>query len=236
MPEQWAAWPMYVLVASRKMKFDVHCAPPVNVCTPGWIGAGRGGRGRREDAGRRREVRNERCGASWCLPPCVGWVRRGVLPRAAAACSGGASCWTNIVRRGSAGMRQMSVRYNRRMLTAIGLGGLAAGSLVIGALLAFARTWSKAQIGLVLAFGAGALISAVSVELVEEGVAARRPGLDGGRARRGRADVLPARRGDRARASPGRARRSRSARFSTASRSSSCSASRSAAASRSAWA
>ncbi len=56
------------------------------------------------------------------------------------------------------------------MLQAIGLGALAAGSLVIGALLAFARTWSKAQIGLVLAFGAGALISAVSVELVEEGV------------------------------------------------------------------
>jgi ZIP family zinc transporter len=62
------------------------------------------------------------------------------------------------------------IGYNRRMLKAIGLGGLAAGSLVIGALLAFARSWSKAQIGLVLAFGAGALISAVSVELVEEGV------------------------------------------------------------------
>ena len=43
------------------------------------------------------------------------------------------------------------------MLTAIGLGALAAGSLVIGALLAFARTWPRAQIGLVLAFGAGAL-------------------------------------------------------------------------------
>lgn len=56
------------------------------------------------------------------------------------------------------------------MLTALGLGALAAGSLVVGALLAFARTWSRAQIGLVLAFGAGALISAVSVELVEEGV------------------------------------------------------------------
>jgi ZIP family zinc transporter len=56
------------------------------------------------------------------------------------------------------------------MLTAIGLGGLAAASLVVGALLAFARRWSKAQIGVVLAFGAGALISAVSVELVEEGL------------------------------------------------------------------
>lgn len=62
------------------------------------------------------------------------------------------------------------MRYNGRMLRAIGFGGLAAGSLVIGALLAFARSWSKAQIGLVLAFGAGALISAVSVELVEEGL------------------------------------------------------------------
>jgi ZIP family zinc transporter len=61
--------------------------------------------------------------------------------------------------------------YNGRMLKALGLGGLAAGSLVIGALLAFARTWSKLQIGVVLAFGAGALISAVSVELVEEGLA-----------------------------------------------------------------
>ena len=56
------------------------------------------------------------------------------------------------------------------MLKAIGLGGLAAASLVVGALPAFARTWSRAQIGIVLAFGAGALISAVSVELVEEGL------------------------------------------------------------------
>jgi ZIP family zinc transporter len=56
------------------------------------------------------------------------------------------------------------------MLKAIGLGGLAAGSLVLGALLAFARAWSKEEIGTVLAFGAGALISAVSVELVEEGI------------------------------------------------------------------
>jgi len=56
------------------------------------------------------------------------------------------------------------------MLTALGLGALTAGSLVLGALLAFAHTWSRHQIGIVLAFGAGALISAVSVELVEEGV------------------------------------------------------------------
>lgn len=58
------------------------------------------------------------------------------------------------------------------MLAAIGWGALAASSLVIGALLAFARDWSASQVGLVLAFGAGALISAVSFELFEEGTAA----------------------------------------------------------------
>ena len=36
-PEQWAAWPMYVSVPFVKMKFEVHWAPSVNVCTPGWI-------------------------------------------------------------------------------------------------------------------------------------------------------------------------------------------------------
>jgi ZIP family zinc transporter len=52
---------------------------------------------------------------------------------------------------------------------ALGWGALAASSLVIGALLGLARQWPKPQIGAVLAFGAGALISAVSFELVEEG-------------------------------------------------------------------
>jgi len=56
------------------------------------------------------------------------------------------------------------------MLSALGWGALAAVSLVVGALLAFARSWPDRQIGLVLAFGAGALISAVSFELAEEGV------------------------------------------------------------------
>jgi len=56
------------------------------------------------------------------------------------------------------------------MFTAIGLGALSAGSLVIGALLAFARGWSRRQIGIVLAFGAGALVSAVSFELADEGL------------------------------------------------------------------
>ncbi|MGH2840423.1 MAG: ZIP family metal transporter [Solirubrobacteraceae bacterium] len=58
------------------------------------------------------------------------------------------------------------------MLSALGWGALAAVSLVVGALLTFARSWSDGQIGLVLAFGAGALISAVSFELAEEGVKA----------------------------------------------------------------
>jgi ZIP family zinc transporter len=58
------------------------------------------------------------------------------------------------------------------VLGALGWGSLAAGSLVLGALLAFARPWSERQVGLVLAFGAGALISAVSFELADEGIRA----------------------------------------------------------------
>ena len=56
------------------------------------------------------------------------------------------------------------------MAAALGWGALAASSLVIGALLSLARGWSDRLVGLVLAFGAGALISAVSFELAEEGV------------------------------------------------------------------
>jgi zinc transporter, ZIP family len=62
---------------------------------------------------------------------------------------------------------------------ALGWGGLAASSLVIGAALALARRWADWQIGVVLAFGAGALISAVSFELVEEGVSVGEPGWVG---------------------------------------------------------
>jgi zinc transporter, ZIP family len=57
------------------------------------------------------------------------------------------------------------------MLEALGWGSVAASSLVIGALLGLGRRWPGRQIGIVLAFGAGALISAVSFELVEEGLA-----------------------------------------------------------------
>ena len=56
------------------------------------------------------------------------------------------------------------------MLAAIGWGSLAASSLVIGALVGLARPWPRQLVGLVLGFGAGALISAVSFELAEEGV------------------------------------------------------------------
>jgi ZIP family zinc transporter len=53
---------------------------------------------------------------------------------------------------------------------AVGWGALAASSLVMGALLGVARPWPRRLVGAVLAFGAGALISAVSFDLVEEGV------------------------------------------------------------------
>ena len=69
------------------------------------------------------------------------------------------------------------------MLAAVGWGALAASSLVLGALLAFARRWPKRQVGLVLAFGAGALISAVSFELAAEGIKVGQPALDRDRAR-----------------------------------------------------
>ena len=55
------------------------------------------------------------------------------------------------------------------MAAALGWGALAAFSLVLGALLTLHR-WSDRQVGAVLAFGAGALISAVSFELAAEGV------------------------------------------------------------------
>jgi ZIP family zinc transporter len=57
------------------------------------------------------------------------------------------------------------------MGSALGWGALAASSLVIGAALSFARRWPAMQVGYVLAFGAGALISAVSFELAAEGLA-----------------------------------------------------------------
>lgn len=62
---------------------------------------------------------------------------------------------------------------------AIGWGALAASSLVIGAALSFTREWSMRQVGYVLAFGAGALISAVSFELAAEGIEVGGAGITG---------------------------------------------------------
>src|SRR5690242_6152094 len=56
------------------------------------------------------------------------------------------------------------------MLAALGWGALAASSLVIGAGLGILRPWPKRVVGAVLAFGAGALVSAVAFELALEGI------------------------------------------------------------------
>jgi zinc transporter, ZIP family len=56
------------------------------------------------------------------------------------------------------------------MLEALGWGAVAASSLLIGALFGILRPWPNRAIGLVLGFGAGALISAVSFELAQDGV------------------------------------------------------------------
>jgi ZIP family zinc transporter len=55
-------------------------------------------------------------------------------------------------------------------MTALLWGGLAAASLILGAVLATLRSWSDGFVGAVLAFGAGALIASLSFELAEEGV------------------------------------------------------------------
>jgi ZIP family zinc transporter len=55
------------------------------------------------------------------------------------------------------------------LIAALGWGALAASSLVIGAALGMARKWPARAVGIVLAFGAGALVSAVSFDLAEEG-------------------------------------------------------------------
>jgi zinc transporter, ZIP family len=55
------------------------------------------------------------------------------------------------------------------VIAAVAWGALAASSLVLGALLGTTRQWSPRPIGIVLAFGAGALISAVSFDLAQEG-------------------------------------------------------------------
>jgi zinc transporter, ZIP family len=56
------------------------------------------------------------------------------------------------------------------MAEALGWGTLAASSLVIGAIVAFALRIGLRAIGLIMGFGAGVLISAVAFDLVEEAV------------------------------------------------------------------
>ena len=116
----------------------------------------------------------------------------------------------------------------------MGWGALAASSLVIGALLGLVRPWPRRLIGLVLAFGAGALISAVSFDLAEEGAQVGDPGFLGLGLAVGALTYFALNRivGRRSRGREGRRRRtrtpaprSRSARSSTASPSRSCSAS-----------
>ena len=65
------------------------------------------------------------------------------------------------------------------MGAALGWGSLAAASLVVGAGLAFTHRWPPSQVGLVLSFGAGALISAVSFELTQEALAIGDVGVAG---------------------------------------------------------
>ena len=77
--------------------------------------------------------------------------------------------------------------------SALGWGALAASSLLIGALLGLARAWPDRLVGVVLAFGAGALVSAVSFDLAEEGLQIGSGGRGGGRPRRRRAHLLRAR-------------------------------------------
>ena len=120
---------------------------------------------------------------------------------------------------------RLVTRQCPRMGAALGCGALAASSLVIGALLGLARDLVAALVGIVLAFGAGALISAVSFDLVEEGSQARRPRHGRARARGRRARLLRGRPRRSSAASPAAGRRSRSAPSSTASRSRWCSAS-----------
>jgi zinc transporter, ZIP family len=91
------------------------------------------------------------------------------------------------------------------MGAALGWGAVATSSLVLGALLGITRAWSSRLVGLVLAFGAGALISAVSFELAAEGIdlAGTRPvafGLATGALTYFGCDLLIARRASGARA------------------------------------
>ena len=55
------------------------------------------------------------------------------------------------------------------MGAALGWGALAASSVLVGALLGCLRSWPTRPLGALLGFGAGALLSAISFELFDEG-------------------------------------------------------------------
>ena len=84
------------------------------------------------------------------------------------------------------------------MIEALAWGALAASSLLIGAVIGFVRPWPDVLVGVVLAFGAGALISAVSFDLAEEGIDVGGGAVAGVRPRRRRADLLRGRSGGQA--------------------------------------
>lgn len=108
-------------------------------------------------------------------------------------------------------------------------GVVAASPLFVGAVLALLRTWPPRWLGIVLGFGAGALMASIAFELWEEGLHLAGPiplviGVAAGALAYFIADrILDARASKSKDQGPGR--RSRSARCSTASPSSSCSAS-----------
>jgi zinc transporter, ZIP family len=61
--------------------------------------------------------------------------------------------------------------------SALAWGAVASSSLLLGGVLGLAAEWPARAVGLVLAFGAGALISAVSFDLAQEGAQLGDPGV-----------------------------------------------------------
>ncbi|WP_442011846.1 ZIP family metal transporter [Mycobacterium sp. 2YAF39] len=59
--------------------------------------------------------------------------------------------------------------YAQTVLEALLWGAVAASSLILGALAGVLRDWNTKLVGLVLGFGAGALVASISFELAEEG-------------------------------------------------------------------
>lgn len=74
---------------------------------------------------------------------------------------------------------QSSGRMDRRMAEAAFWGFVAATSLIVGAETAFAIRLRRFVVGLIMAFGVGALIASVSFELIEPAIAAGDAGLAG---------------------------------------------------------